>query len=148
MGEFVCDSCGEHHDLFDGDDPIDALDVPVLAEVPFTGDMQSQPRPTPDGVPDVALELGGAVGDRIEEIWTVEVPENAVDLRGVPPEERRNRVRDAFEGTEGGERFEVVSDRNPGPVREFLEDLIDGELTTFQVKRQNPDTWRCRTEKP
>ncbi|AQL43982.1 ATP-binding protein [Halorientalis sp. IM1011] len=148
MGEFVCDSCGEHHDLFDGDDPIDALDVPVLAEVPFTGDMQSQPRPTPDDVPDVALELGGAVADRIEEIWTVEVPENAVDLRGVPPEERRDRVRDAFEGIESGERFEVVSDRNPGPVREFLEDLIDGELTTCQVKRQNPDTWRCRTEKP
>ncbi|WP_424018399.1 P-loop NTPase [Halorientalis pallida] len=148
MGEFVCDSCGEHHDLFDGDDPIDALDAPVLAEVPFTGDMQSRPRPTADGVPEVARELGRAVGDRIEEIWTVEVPENAVDLRGVPPEERRDRVRDAFEGIEPGERFEVVSDRNPGPVREFLEEQLDGELATFQVKRQNPETWRCRTEKP
>ena len=148
MGEFVCDCCGEHHDLFDGDDPIDALDAPVLAEVPFTGDMQSRPRPTTDGVPDVALDLGTAVGDRIEEIWTVEVPENAVDLRGVPPEQRRDQVRDAFEGIASGERFDVVSDRNPGPVREFLEELIDGELATFQVKRQNPDTWRCRTEKP
>ncbi len=148
MGEFVCDACGEHHDLFDGDDPIDALDAPVLAEVPFTGEMQSHPRPTPDGVPDVALELGAAVGGRIEDIWTVEVPEHAVDLRGVPPEKRRDRVREAFEGIGSGERFEVVSDRNPGPVREFLEDLIDGKLKGFQVKRQNPDTWRCRTEKP
>jgi len=133
---------------FDGDDPIDALDAPVLAEVPFTGEMQSHPRPTPDGVPDVALELGAAVGGRIEEIWTVEVPEHAVDLRGVPPEKRRDRVREAFEGIGSGERFEVVSDRNPGPVREFLEDLIDGKLKGFRVKRQNPDTWRCRTEKP
>lgn len=148
MGEFVCDACGEHHDLFDGDDPIDALDAPVLAEVPFTGDMQSPPRPTADGVPDVALDLGTAVADRIAEIWTVEVPENAVDLRGVPPEQRRDRVRDAFEGIASGERFEVVSDRNPGPVREFLEEQVDDELATFQVKRQNPETWRCRTEKP
>ncbi|SDG05504.1 P-loop NTPase [Halorientalis regularis] len=148
MGEFVCDACGEHHDLFDGDDPIDALDAPVLAEVPFTGDMQSPPQPTADGVPDVALDLGTAVADRIAEIWTVEVPENAVDLRGVPPEQRRDRVRDAFEGIASGERFEVVSDRNPGPVREFLEEQVDDELATFQVKRQNPETWRCRTEKP
>jgi ATP-binding protein involved in chromosome partitioning len=148
MGEFVCDACGEHHDLFDGDDPIDALDAPVLAEVPFTGDMQSPPRPTADSVPDVALDLGTAVADRIAEIWTVEVPENAVDLRGVPPEQRRDRVRDAFEGIASGERFEVVSDRNPGPVREFLEEQVDDELATFQVKRQNPETWRCRTEKP
>ncbi|WP_336002671.1 P-loop NTPase [Halorientalis halophila] len=149
MGEFVCDSCGEHHDLFDGDDPVGALEVPILAEVPFTGEMQSDPRPTADGVPDVARELAGAARDRIEEIWTVEVPDGAVDLRGVPPEERRGRVRDAFEALESGERFEVVSDRNPGPVREFLVDLIDGQnLETFEVKRQNPDTWRCRTRKP
>jgi len=34
MGEFVCDECGTPHNLFGGDDPIEALDMPILAELP------------------------------------------------------------------------------------------------------------------
>ncbi|WP_117595381.1 P-loop NTPase [Haloprofundus halophilus] len=150
MGEFVCEECGHPHELFEGADPVAALEVPVLAEIPFTPTMQETPRPTPDGVTEYARELGTAVQDRIEEIWSVDVPTGAVDLRGVPPEKRRERVREAFEGVQTGEQFFVISDRDPTPVREYLQKVIgeEGELESFQVKRQNPETWMARTQRP
>jgi len=145
MGEFVCKACGHAHDLFDGTDPIDSLSVPVLGEIPFSPEMQDVPRPTPEDVPGPARELAAAVRGRLEEIWVVEVPEDAVDLRGVPAEERRDRVGDAFERVGSGDRLFVVSDRDPTPVREYLLELADGaSLESFEVRRQNPETWLAR----
>jgi ATP-binding protein involved in chromosome partitioning len=151
MGEFVCDSCGEHHDLFGGSDPIAALDVPVLAEIPFSPDMQDPPEPTPDGVPDSVRSLGRAVRNRLDEIWTVDVPGDAVDLRGVAPGDRHDRVTSGLENVASGEPFYIVSDRDPTPVREVLLDVFDtGEdtLENLEVKRQNPETWILRTVRP
>ncbi|MFD1647624.1 P-loop NTPase [Haloarchaeobius litoreus] len=145
MGEFVCENCGEPHDLFDGDDPVAALGAPVLAEIPFDPEMQAAPEPTTDGVSDHASDLSTAVRDRLDEIWTVDVPEGAVDLRGVAPDERREHVRTGFEAHEAGEPFYVVSDRDPTPVRELLLDVADTDsFETFQVRRQNPETWLLR----
>jgi ATP-binding protein involved in chromosome partitioning len=151
MGEFVCEECGTPHDLFDGRDPIDALAVPVLAEIPFAPAMQETPAPAPGGVPEHARALAAAVRDRLAEIWTVDVPEGAVDLRGVPAEQRRERVREGFQATDPGETFHLVSDRDPTPVRAFLADLVeedDGGLDSFEVRRQNPETWLARTTRP
>ena len=146
MGEFVCEECGHPHELFDGSDPIDALSVPVLAEIPFSPEMQVTPRPTADGITEHARELGAAVRERLDEIWTVDVPEGAVDLRGVSPEDRQAAVREGLEATAAGERLFVVSDRDPTPVREYLLELLDDDedLESFQVKRQNPETWLAR----
>jgi ATP-binding protein involved in chromosome partitioning len=150
MGEFVCEECGHPHELFEGSDPIAALEVPVLAEIPFTSSMQETPRPTPDGVTEYARELGAAVQSRIDEIWTVNVPDGAVDLRGVPSEDRHERVRRGFEEVDSGETFHLVSDRDPTAVREFLLDIVDDHdsLGRFEVKRQNPETWLLRTVHP
>ncbi|WP_435345899.1 P-loop NTPase [Haloarchaeobius sp. HRN-SO-5] len=145
MGEFVCENCGEPHDLFDGPDPIDALDVPVLADLPFDPDLQSSPGATPDGVSAHARNLGAAVQRRLDEIWSVDVPDGAVDLRGVSPGDRHDRVREGFEQVDSGEAFYVVSDRDPTPVRAFLLELApDRSFDTFEVKRQNPETWILR----
>ena len=148
MGQFVCDSCGEPHDLFGGSNPIAALDAPVLSEIPFSEEMQAEPSPA--DVPAHARELGAAVGERMDEIWTVDVPEDAVDLRGVPPEDRYERVERAFEGLDSGEQFHLVSDRDPTPVREYLLDIVDSdaELDRFEVRPQNPETWVVRTVHP
>ncbi|MFC4990464.1 P-loop NTPase [Saliphagus infecundisoli] len=147
MGEFVCEECGHPHELFEGTNPVESLEIPVLAEIPFSPEMQQTPRPTSDELSYHARELGTAVNDRFDEIWEVNVPEGAVDLRDVPPENRRDRVGDAFEDVELGERFYIVSDRDPTPVREYLLELIDdGErLESFETRRQNPDTWLVRT---
>ena len=149
MGEFVCDDCGSVHDLFGGDDPIDALDLPVLAELPFTPEMQSTPAPRSDALPERASELAEAVENRYEAIWTVDPPEGAVDLRGLAPETRKERVRERFQRLDAGEECFLVSDRDPAPVRGFLLDLVEADaLPSFRVRRQNPDTWFARATHP
>ena len=149
MGEFVCDDCGTVHDLFGGDDPIAALDVPVLAELPFTPEMQTTPEPIPDGVPEYGTDLAAAVEERYEEVWTVEPPEGAIDLRGLDPDARKQRVRERFESLDAGEECFLVSDRDPSPVRGFLLELAEEDsLPSFQVRRQNPETWFARATRP
>jgi ATP-binding protein involved in chromosome partitioning len=151
MGEFVCDDCGHTHDLFDGPDPIGALDVPVLAEIPFDSSMQHAQAPSPDALPAYARTLGRAVADRFEEIWSVDIPGEAVDIRGLPSDERYEAVETGWADTAAGERFYLVSDRDPTPVRNYLvetSDVDEGELAPFEVKRPNPETWLLRTVRP
>lgn len=147
MGTFVCDSCGEAHDLFDGPDPMSALEVPLLGELPFSQEMQEPP--TPENVSSEMQSVATAVDDRLTEIWTVDVPEDAIDLRGVPPDDRHDMVREGFEHLESGDTFFLVSDRDPTQVRSFLLDISNEDsLDTFEVKRQNPETWLLRTTRP
>ena len=151
MGEFVCDDCGHVHNLFDGPDPIGALDVPVLAEITFDSAMQDTPAPSPDALPTYSRSLGQAVTDRFEEIWSVEIPEQAVDIRGLPSDERYDAVENGWDNTVSGAQFYLVSDRNPTPVRNYLvetTDVDDDELEPFEVKRPNPETWLLRTVRP
>jgi ATP-binding protein involved in chromosome partitioning len=149
MGSFACPSCGDEHDLFPDGSPLDDLDAPVLAHVPFDHAMQGTP--APGDVPDAVADLGVRVRDRLAEIWDVTVPDHAVDLRDVPPEHRRDRVREAFESLETGDPFAVVSDRDPSPVRPFLAELAGVEpeaVDPFRVRQQNPDVWHLETERP
>jgi len=149
MGEFVCDDCGSVHDLFDGTDPVEALQVPTLAEIPFDPEMQATPSPT--DVSDRTLELARAVSDRYEEVWSVDVPDGAVDIRDLSSEERYDEVEAGWDATGSGETFYLVSDRDPTPVRNYIteiSDLDDAELEPFEVKRPNPETWLLRTVQP
>lgn len=151
MGEFVCDDCGSTHDLFDGPDPIEILDVPQLAEIPFSSEMQEPPAATTEALPDHAPQLADRVTTRLEDVWTVDVPQDAVDIRGVPADERHELVRQGFETLDSGEEFYLVSDRDPTPVRNYLVDVFEAEAEDFgpfEVKRQNPDTWLLRTVRP
>ncbi|MFC7186510.1 P-loop NTPase [Halorubrum yunnanense] len=149
MGEFVCDECGEPHDLFGGDDPIEALDLPILAELPFDPELQSTPAPSADSLPEYAADLAAAVDERHEAVWSVDPPADAVDLRGLDPETRRERVEARFSELDSGEECFVVSDRDPAPVRGFLLGLVDADaLPSFRVKRQNPETWFARATRP
>ncbi|MEF8937367.1 MAG: P-loop NTPase [Halovenus sp.] len=149
MGEFVCQDCGTVHDLFDGSDPIGALNVPVLAEFPFDPELQESP--APGNVSDHAIELVEAVNDRFEAIWSADIPEDAVDIRDLDSEKRYDEVETAWEETPAGEQFHLVSDRDPTPVRNFLLEL-EGERTDdlgpFEVKQPNPETWLVRTVRP
>jgi len=149
MGEFVCDECGTPHNLFGGDDPIEALDMPILAELPFDPEMQSTPAPRADALPEHADDLAAAVDERYEEVWSVDPPADAVDLRGLDPETRTERVEERFRELDAGEECFIVSDRDTAPVRGFLLDLVDAdELPSFRVKRQNPETWFARATRP
>ncbi|MEF8852568.1 MAG: P-loop NTPase [Haloarculaceae archaeon] len=151
MAGFTCPSCGDEHALFEGEDPLAHLDAPVLAELGFDPAVQSTPRP--GYLPAAMTDLGDSVAERIEDVWSVDVPDGAVDLRGIDAERRHDRVESAFASTEPGEAFVLVSDRDPTPVRSFLATLAEGiedpgDLDPFEVRRANPETWLVRTERP
>ena len=150
MGEFVCDSCGEAHDLFSERDPIDALHRPVLAELPFDEQFQTFPTVADEALPDSLRELGDAVSDRYEEIWSVDTPPEAVDLRGMDAETRYETIESRFAAAESGDTLHVISDRDPSPLRSHLVEISEGveSLDEFAVKQQNPETWLVRTVRP
>jgi ATP-binding protein involved in chromosome partitioning len=149
MDGFVCEACGHDHDLFEED--ADALDTPVLARLPFAREFQSGPRPgtAPDAVRSLATDVLDAVdGDPID------VPDDPVDIRGLGPDERYDRVSETFTSLSAGEEYFLVSDRDPRPAGEFLVELA-GErgspaeaLPAFDVWRRDGDEWVLRAIHP
>lgn len=150
MGEFVCENCGEPHDLFSDSDPIGALNRPVLAELPFDERFQEFPTVADEALPTALRALGEAVSERYEEIWSVDTPPEAIDLRGMDAESRYEAIETHFSAAKSGETLYVISDRDPSPLQPHLIDLTDGveSLDQFEVKKQNPETWLVRTVRP
>ncbi|NHN49169.1 P-loop NTPase [Halostella sp. JP-L12] len=149
MGGFTCPSCGDDHDLFPGSSPADALSAPVLAEIPFSTDLQETPAPG-DAPPEME-RLAESVTDAAATAWDVDVPDDAVDIRGEPPEVRRERVADRFASLDSGATLTLVSDRDPSPVRGYLADLADadpGAIEPFAVERRTPDDWVLTAVRP
>lgn len=147
MAGATCPSCGEAHELFPGDG-VDDLAAPVLAELPFTPELQQQP--TPGTTPDPAAPLAEAVRDAAEAPWSVDAPDGTVDIRGAPAGERRERVREAFRAHDPSEPFRLLSDRDPSPVVEFLADLAGEPAAAFEtrVERRTPEDWLLTAKPP
>jgi len=145
MAKYVCDCCGEPNDLFE--ESVDGLDAPVLAELPFTRALQGTP--APGDVPDAVADLGERTLDALDTADEVDVPDDAVDIRGRPPEERKERVRERFESLDPGEPFVLVSDRDPTPVGGFLSRLAGTPREAFdiEVRRATPSDWVLETVK-
>ncbi|WP_254766737.1 P-loop NTPase [Salinilacihabitans rarus] len=149
MAYSECSHCGEREPLFEptdagGDDSIDAATV---AELPFDRALQrtAEPGVAPDAVEPVVEAVADLLGPAA-------VPDAAVDIRGLSPGERRERVRTAFESTAPGDPFVLASDRDPSPVRGFLADVAgvderDG-FPRFDVERASLGTWLLRTVRP
>ena len=147
MAEFTCKHCGEPNDLFADD--LSNLSTDVLATLPF--DETFQKRPTVGSGPAQIRELAASIESEFDALAAYEPPEDAVDIRGLDPEPRRDRVREAFEALESGEQFRVVSDRDPTPIRQYLANLAEVEPTTvdpFDVRRKSPDAWELTTVRP
>ncbi len=149
MGGFTCPSCGDTHDLFPDGSPMDDLQTTTLAELPFATELQEPP--VPGAVPEVVEPLGDAVTEAAQTTWDVGAPESAVDIRGLPPQDRKQEVREAFADLESGDPFVVVSDRDPSPIRAFLAELAGAKPSAFDpftVKRATPHDWLLRTTRP
>lgn len=148
MEAFTCPSCGDTHQMFPDDQDTGDLDVPTLASLPFSPDLQGTPSPTDPR--EEFLALAEDVRDRVEEVWTADVPDDAVDLRDVPPDHRHEAVREGFQPLSAGAEFVLVSDRDPSPVREYLADLagVSPAELDVTVERATPETWVLRTEHP
>ncbi|GCF15530.1 iron-sulfur cluster carrier protein [Haloarcula mannanilytica] len=147
MAEYVCDCCGEPNDLFTGDALAD-LDADVLAELPFSHDLQGTP--APGDVPASVADLGDAVESALDTAGEVTV-DPTVDIRDLPPQERKDRVRERFTTLDSGESFVLVSDRDPTPVGQFLGRLAEAPreaFDPFEVRRETPEAWVLETVKP
>ncbi|GAB6861375.1 P-loop NTPase [Haloplanus litoreus] len=140
MAEYVCDCCGEANELF-AEDALDGFDAPILAELPFTRALQG--RPEPGDVPAVVADLGERTRTALDAAGEVDVPDDAVDIRGAAPQARKERVRDRFASLDAGERFVLVSDRDPTPVGEFLSRVAGEPRESFdvEVRRATPTDW-------
>jgi ATP-binding protein involved in chromosome partitioning len=147
MASVTCEHCGEPNSLFENG--LDALETEILAELPF--DSAFQQRPVPGRIPDPFHDLAERVTGDIDAIGTFSPDEETVNLRGLPPEARRETVRRRFTALESGDRFTVASDRDPTPIREYLATLADvetEEIEPFEVTRETPDAWVLTTEHP
>jgi ATP-binding protein involved in chromosome partitioning len=149
MASHTCPECGDEHPLFAGG--TDDLDVPVLAELPFTDDVQETA--VPGEAPDPFAELAERVTERLAEAGHIDVPDDAVDVRGLDSEARYDAVADGFASVASGDPFHLVSDRDPTPVREYLGELagVDDPVLAFQpfeVEKWGSETWVLRTRRP
>jgi ATP-binding protein involved in chromosome partitioning len=147
MAEYVCDCCGEPNDLFTGD-ALGDLDAEVLAELPFSHDLQGTP--APGEVPGAVSDLGDAVGSALDTAGEVDADPTA-DIRDLPPQERKDLVREQFTALDSGDSFVLVSDRDPTPVGQFLGRLAEAPreaFDPFEVRRATPSDWVLETVKP
>ncbi|RLM95756.1 P-loop NTPase [Haloarcula sp. Atlit-7R] len=147
MAEYVCECCGEPNDLFTGN-ALEDLDAEVLAELPFSQDLQGTP--APGDVPSAVSDLGDAVESALDTAGEVGV-EPTADIRGLPPQERKDLVREQFTALDSGESFVLVSDRDPTPVGQFLGRLAEAPreaFDPFEVRRATPSDWVLETVKP
>jgi ATP-binding protein involved in chromosome partitioning len=147
MASVTCDHCGEQTPLFE--DGLENLNAEVLVELPF--DSAFQERPVPGSIPGPFHDLAETVTTEVDAIGTFSPDEETVNIRGMPPEARRETVRRRFTELESGEVFRVASDRDPTPIREFLATLADVEpaaIEPFEVERKTPDAWVLTTEHP
>ena len=147
MAEFTCECCGEPNDLFE--DGVADLSTAVLASLPF--DRELQGRPAPGSVPAAIDGLAEQITAEIDSLESYQPPQDAVDIRGLPPDLRRQRVEEAFSSLDSGDPFVLVSDRDPTPVTEFLARLADvdpGSFDDFEVERKTPEAWALTAEHP
>jgi len=159
MAGFTCPTCGDDHDLFGGDAAGD-LDVPVLAEVPFDEEVQVPDPPLPDAVAD----LVAGVRDRLGEAG-FEIPDNALDVSGLPAGIRLELVTEEFGALDPGERLHVLTDGDPesllaavegggcecghghGHDREGGTATAAGPVGDHGIQQVDVDTWALRLEK-
>ena len=147
MSEFTCECCGEPNALFE--DSAADLETETLAELPFDDALQGTPQP--GTAPEPVGEIVDAVETELDAMGSYTPPSDALDIRGLPAAARRQRVREEFTALASGQRFRLVSDRDPAPVREYLASLegVDPEaVDPFEVERKTPDTWLLTTERP
>jgi len=147
MAEFTCECCGEPNDLFE--DGVADLSTAVLASLPF--DRELQGRPAPGSVPAAIDGLAEQITAEIDSLGSYQPPQDAVDIRGLSPDLRRQRVEEAFSSLDSGDPFVLVSDRDPTPVTEFLARLADvdpGSFDDFEVERKTPEAWALTAEHP
>lgn len=131
MSRFTCECCGEPNTLFD--DAVD-FDVPALHDLPFDRRLQRDPgsEQSHEAIEDVAATVDAFFAE-----LDSEVPDGAVDLRGLPPASQVRQLADDLAAVAPGETVAAVVG-DPHSVEDGLRaaagDIVD------EVRRSQPGT--------
>lgn len=127
MNGFTCECCGETNQLFE--DPVD-LDVPTVHELPFDRKLQRDPGSADYGAFD---GLGESVETFLKDVLGA-VPDDAVDLRGLPADSQVRQLSDELAVAEAGSDVRAVVE-DPTWVSETLRRDV-GDLLAGVDRRQ------------
>ncbi|WP_440990264.1 DUF2249 domain-containing protein [Haloarchaeobius baliensis] len=68
------------------------------------------------------------------------MPENLIDVRELPPQQRHPKIHDAFERLDPGEALTLVNDHDPKPLfYEFQAEVDDFDADGYTVDRVADD---------
>lgn len=74
-------------------------------------------------------------------------PDVLVDVRGLEPRLRFDRIMGAYETMEVGQRLELAVDHDPSCMYYTLKGTRGDEAFTFEYLERGPETWRVRVAK-
>ncbi|ELY56095.1 chromosome partitioning ATPase [Natronococcus amylolyticus DSM 10524] len=125
MNSFACECCGERNVLFE--DAVE-LDVPIVHGVPFDRELQRNPGGRREY--DAFDDLAGTVGEFLEAILGA-VPDDALELRGLPRESQVRQLSDELGAIAPGDRVRAVVE-DPGAVDDALRADVGRVLATTE----------------
>jgi len=65
---------------------------------------------------------------------------NRLDVRDLPPAERHDTIREAFDDIEAGERLVLVNDHDPSPLfYEFQAEVEAFDADSYRVEQRGED---------
>lgn len=150
MVRAACPNCGDEHDLFPGTDLEEALEHPILAELPFSPELRSF-----SGEPPARFaRMAETIAESIPSNEARSVPNDAIDVRGLPDHGRFEMVEDAFVARGPDETLTIVSDRHPAGLAVALVDVLDVDgspsevFEEYDVTANAADEWVLRVRKP
>lgn len=114
MSRFECECCGCENDLFEGEVE---MDVPVTHELPFDRDLQDA-LGSRDGH-DAFDGLSASVEQFVEDVLGA-IPDDAIDLRGLPFESQIRQLSAEIANADPGKTISCVVE-NPTQVIEVIE---------------------------
>ncbi|MFW6152792.1 MAG: P-loop NTPase [Halobacteriota archaeon] len=128
MQHLVCACCGERNVLFRDDV---SFDVPVLHELPFDHNLQRGTSATDaaQGMDAIATTVEGFLADLGDDL-----PDDAVDLRGLPPSSQARQLADELAIVDPGERVAALIDDPTwleGALRSSAGNIV-GDIETIQ----------------
>jgi len=150
MTRFACPSCGDEHDLFPGEEIEAALEYPILAKLPFDPAVRS----FEGDIPEPFQSLAETVEASVPTDRDVTVPDDAVDVRGMPEHGRYETVEDAFVAADPSETVTVVTERHPADIAVALVGVLDVDappsevFEEYDVTALASDEWLLQVRKP
>lgn len=125
MSTFECDCCGAENDLFEGGVDIDA---PTVYELPF--DRTLQRNPGGESSHEDLSALAATVESFFDEVLA-DLPEDAIDLRGLPSGSQTEQLSDELAFRDSGGRVRAAVE-NPTTVEAALREDASDLLATIE----------------